>query len=838
MTDEPERQKAITWYTMSAIAGLLLTLLLLTAGFPLYKLSNPLDFAHSPWPELRLLHDPTWRAGFSLRWLADSWSFLTIGLASHLDLWYRPLWVLLFEAPLSTEGMPHWSVTLALGAGVAAGLAIARRCPYDLERKSHGEARWAKDKDIRNAASDAKDPFVKKRGLRSPTGIVLGRLPDGQLIRMPETLSAILIAPPGSGKSAGIILPNLLADWPEWQPILGFEAIGWAFGRKTYCPRPTFVVNDPKGELHAKASRHLRKAGYKVLKLSLGSMDGDRWNPLGFDSLPGGRAVPATRARILDALGRVYADPTRAMEQFMVEVRDRTDWMAALGADPTLGGRLALRPEVEDAENNALATWTSPARATLKAILADVLQLFTWQAQREQYVKRLATMAIDEKIEPHWRDKGRAALQGFSLFTVYRCESNPDLYGEPSFGRLIDFMTDETKGFEADPAAANEDQDAIAAMLQRWIAEAEERGYPARVITELASLARTPGRERGSVLSTMEGGIDIFKVATVRSRTSASDFALDDLRFSRQPVALFIVTPLEDAVALGKITGMFFESSAARFISQDEKLIKTRGRPVIYLADEFWTLPPGMESFLQIPALGRGQWVQMLLVGQSYGQIALKINKEAVGILKGAVGAQILLQQNDAETAEAVSKAVGNYTAITSNISKTEGAGKEVKFFQWNTSRSATGLPLLPAQKLLTMKKLEEQYVLFQGMMSRPIKSSSPAWFNDPVMYQRLTGEPMGRMARIAAAFGSRLGRPAPDPSGESTREDAFEKAAAMAIAAAAAAHQVAVANQNARLGPVPEGATPPAEGSSWTPASPDEVARLLGGEDDQRRAA
>ncbi len=836
MVEEIERQKAIAWFVMSALIGLLAAAALLTCAFPLYKLFNGLDFSRSTaiWPALGALHDPGWRPGFSLRWLRDTGAYYAIGLWQYPTLWAKPLWVLLVQAPLEVWGMPHWSVMVSLAVGLLVALRVAERCPYELQRKSHGSARFATDRDIRKAAWDAKDRYVKKRGLYSPTGIVLGRAPNGRLLRMPETLSAILIAPPGSGKSAGIILPNLLADWPEYQPILGFETFGWALGRKTYCPKPTFVVNDPKGELYAKALKWLIKAGYKVIKLSLGSMDGDRWNPLGFDSLPGGREVPRTRTRILDALGRVYADPIRALEILMVEVRDRTDWVAALGADPTLGGRLVIRDEVIALEANALATWTSPARATLKDVLGDIMKLFTWQAQREQYVKRLATMAIDEKIEPHWRDKGRAALQGFSLFTIYRCEADPQL-GEPSFGRLIDFMTEATKNFQPDPTAG-EDQDAVASMLQAWIAEAEQRGYPARVITELASLSRTPSKERGSVLSTMEGGIDIFKVATVRSRTSASDFGLDELRFSKKPVALFIVTPLEDAVALGKITGMFFESSAARFISQDEKDIKTKGRPIIYLADEFWTLPTGMESFLQIPALGRGQWVQLLLVGQSYGQIALKINKEAVGILKSAVGAQILLQQNDSETAEAVSKAVGNYTAITANVSQTEGAGKEVKMFQWNTSRSATGLPLLPAQRLLTMRKLEEQYVLYQGMMSRPIECSSPAWFNDPVMTERLTGERPGglaRFGRFVAAMLPRTASPAP-LVGAARTDDEFERAAAAAIAAAVAAQEQKVANQNAVLGQAPAGAAPPSQGSTFQPAS---GADFVAG-DDQSRAA
>jgi hypothetical protein len=73
-------------------------------------------------------------------------------------------------------------------------------------------------------------------------------------------------------------------------------------------------------------------------------------------------------------------------------------------------------------------------------------------------------MAVDQEIEPHWRDKGRAAGISMSLFTIYRCRHDPKTHGKLSFGRLIDFLTEDTKDFRPEEGAG-EEQDAISRML-------------------------------------------------------------------------------------------------------------------------------------------------------------------------------------------------------------------------------------------------------------------------------------------------------------------------------------------------------------------------------------
>ncbi|MCB2081631.1 MAG: type IV secretory system conjugative DNA transfer family protein [Rickettsiales bacterium] len=73
--------------------------------------------------------------------------------------------------------------------------------PFQPKEKLHGDARWATEKDIRQA------------GLRSKEGLLVGQTGKGYLIA-PGFQHVLLFAPTGSGKGVGFVIPNLLF-WKE-----------------------------------------------------------------------------------------------------------------------------------------------------------------------------------------------------------------------------------------------------------------------------------------------------------------------------------------------------------------------------------------------------------------------------------------------------------------------------------------------------------------------------------------------------------------------------------------------------------------------------------------------
>ena len=113
----------------------------------------------------------------------------------------------------------------------------------DVKTKSnYGDAKWAKKRDI------------KKMGLFADNGIIYGKV-GNRFIRTNEPLSALIAAPPGTGKTAAIAIPNLLS-----------------------CNN-SMIINDVKNELWEITATH-RKKYQQVIRFAPTEKDSHSWNPL------------------------------------------------------------------------------------------------------------------------------------------------------------------------------------------------------------------------------------------------------------------------------------------------------------------------------------------------------------------------------------------------------------------------------------------------------------------------------------------------------------------------------------------------------------------------------
>jgi type IV secretion system protein VirD4 len=99
------------------------------------------------------------------------------------------------------------ALALLLVGGIALIVALPRR------RSLHGDARWAKPRDIRRA------------GLLAEQGIILGRYKNRYLM-LPGQTGVILAAPPRSGKGVSCVVPNLL-NWPGSVLVLDIKKENW-----------------------------------------------------------------------------------------------------------------------------------------------------------------------------------------------------------------------------------------------------------------------------------------------------------------------------------------------------------------------------------------------------------------------------------------------------------------------------------------------------------------------------------------------------------------------------------------------------------------------------------
>ena len=138
---------------------------------------------------------------------------------------------------------------------VTAGVILSvRSCPYRALIMTQGDARWATARDIE--AMNADDQI-------GPKGTYLhfgypSALPNKERLALIETLSVLAFAPPGTGKTASLVIPGIMStDWSS------------------------FIVHDPKPELWPICSGHRADLG-PTFRLDWGRMDNPEkreWNP-------------------------------------------------------------------------------------------------------------------------------------------------------------------------------------------------------------------------------------------------------------------------------------------------------------------------------------------------------------------------------------------------------------------------------------------------------------------------------------------------------------------------------------------------------------------------------
>jgi len=148
---------------------------------------------------------------------------------------------------------------------------------FNQKKQKYGYAKFASRANLKNF------------GLEFETGIILGKA-FGKFIKLNKSLSVLVLAPPGTGKTAGVVIPTLLTL------------------------ENSVLVHDPKGELYD-LTAETRKGLSKVFLFDPLVKDSAKFNPFAKEILP--KEADDLRGYILNLANLLFKPPREGDKYFV-----------------------------------------------------------------------------------------------------------------------------------------------------------------------------------------------------------------------------------------------------------------------------------------------------------------------------------------------------------------------------------------------------------------------------------------------------------------------------------------------------------------------------------------
>ena len=563
--------------------------------------------------------------------------------------------------------------------------------PHSKDKFDEKTSRKANEKDIMKMAQDHKN----KLGLFSGFMMVLGyfKYKGKQTpLKMDECMSALLLAPAGTGKTQGVVIPTILE-----------------------CDTVSMIVNDPKPELIYQTSGYRSTVG-PVFIMNWAAPDEPEkgiyypaWNPLSPENLP---PNPEGRSTYIQVVVNSIVEENAKDPHWSNTAR------AALTGFINFIISKVERAKANDYFYNRLATGTFDEQDA--AVLMDYYMTMNTDPNAYAAMALLQNKQLNINNYVHVGTWGglpkewHGAEASIPMFLAWYVEGQikvaQDLEERKNQGDQMVMMADPMKDF-----------------LNEAIKEAQLYAYDTDSVSALINLANTPDRERGSVMSTMNAGLNIFRHPAVNKHTRHSDLHFGDMRGmvdptdgKMKPITIYLAMNVADAPAFAAITSMFIELLSNYLIANKPEAIhngqKLGPYPALFVLDEMPTMNK-LEAIIRGPAVGRGQKVSYLIVGQDISQIQEKYGDKAADTIIANTAAKVILRVNDPATAERFTRMIGK-----KKVKKKEKGpdGKDVEVEKEED--------LFSPMDLMTLKKAK-QLVLFQGFYNLPIEADGEWYF-------------------------------------------------------------------------------------------------------------
>ncbi|MDB2414539.1 type IV secretory system conjugative DNA transfer family protein [Rickettsiales bacterium] len=319
-------------------------------------------------------------------------------------------------------------------------------------------------------------------------------------------------------------------------------------------------------------------------------------------------------------------------------------------------------------------------------------------------VQKIANILLPDTSD-FWESEARSLFTGVVL---YLCAAEDKLQ---SFGEVV-------RTLRSDDVVYN-----LAVVLDTIGKEIHPVAY-----MNLASFLQKADKERSGVISTLNSKLELWANPLIDTATATSDFNIST--FKRQPTTVYVGLTPDNLARLQPLMQVFYQQ-ASEFLSKKMPTDEDK-HGVLFMMDEFPTLGK-MEQFKSGIAYFRGYKVRLFLIIQDTEQLRDIYEEAGMNSFLSNSTYRITFSANNVQTAELISKMVGNKTVeqVSSN---------RPKFLDLNPASrtlhvSETQRALLLPQEVIGLDR-DLQILLIEA--ADPIKSKKIKYYQDPLFMKRL----------------------------------------------------------------------------------------------------
>ncbi|MBO5997003.1 MAG: type IV secretory system conjugative DNA transfer family protein [Alphaproteobacteria bacterium] len=553
---------------------------------------------------------------------------------------------------------------------------------------------------------EARPGDIKKMKLDKGKYLFLGNYGKKIKMRLPDTRSAFCIGAPCSGKTTGVIIPNILmAD------------------------NACLFIHDPTGQLRKLTSGYRATLG-PVYNMDFSLADKPQeglyypcWNPLSSENMP-----PQHKGRdgYIDTLVE-YLIPDGPV-QANYDGREGTDpyWVKS-GRSCLTGLTIYVTNKVEQAKANDYFV----ARLNDNALDDEDLKVLKsyYQGMQQTPDVENALKAIENK-----------RLNKFSYVPVGTWDPLPHNWvgKEASFGMLLDLLNNWMFAKTKELRARRDSGDFNAVSLDVWqeildsmVNEVFFYGYSRRALLELNQVYALPDKQRSSVLSMAQSGIELFKNSSIRQRTSSNDFSYKDFRGVKdektgeyRPFTVYVNNEG------GSVCSLFINMISGYLMEHGQNEGGVGPYAVEFILDDFGRMPK-LQSIADGVTFGRSKGNVYLVCVQDWHQISAKYGEDTTDVVLSSVAAKIIKRQNNIETRNKVTAGMMSLTRIVENSHGGEvGFSKDVNPFVTKGGIKRIKDSVIGGTGIMNMA-INKQLVLYAAHYHQPIRGETPLYYKD-----------------------------------------------------------------------------------------------------------